>query len=556
LGEAGNVEFHYGCFNRTFASVNTVATNHTFVAVEGQNLAGLLTPQVERAFAVPVDSAMLVAILTKINAGEALSNQCHAASEPTRWTATVSEWATVPSNGVVTLNFFPVDASPNVRDAWTGTDFTGFNYDEINKTLTVTDPADAPSQLIISNQVYLGCAQVFTNDYGGVVTNLTDSTLAGIPVNEAFVLQVREKIAAILTKFQDTNTTTCTSWTLTNILVAAGNSNGQWTAISGGLLLPQHFTELKNVADLLTMELACCGACCLPDGSCADNVISNQCTVAGGIYQGDGSVCSNVVCTEKHCQAVWRSTYDGEACCSEGWSTPALISAACITNCESIGWRLIDDCTAELVECPSSICTNDGDCTPTTVPDGPGLLSPGESCTEGPASLTVYLSGGDNGCCSQSETRSCKHTQTINPVVTCSRDSDYPCEFIGDGGTWEMILYDEMGGCNDTEVDCEGNPHRWTSGGSIQVIVGVHPDGIRVDLVFLRSYSEYEDCGTGSFGGSATTIDPPETAAGPSARFNTDTCFTGSGSISGNDCCTTPAKGTYGVTVVPTFTAF
>jgi hypothetical protein len=174
LDGSGAPQHQYGHFE---GSVFITAKTNSYVAVQGHNLANLLTPQAERAFDSPVESATLVAVLTKINAGEALSNHCHAASEPTRWTATVSEWATVPSNGVVTPNFFPVDASPNVRDAWTGTDFTGFNYDEINKTLTVTDPADAPSQLIISNQVYLGCAQVFTNDYDGVVTNLDGTVI-------------------------------------------------------------------------------------------------------------------------------------------------------------------------------------------------------------------------------------------------------------------------------------------------------------------------------------------------------------------------------------------
>jgi hypothetical protein len=178
LDGSGIPEYQYGYFRQAVGGESLViTTNRNFVAAQTKNLGELTSRQAEQAFDVPVDSATLAAILTNINLGEALSNQCHAASEPTRWTATVSEWATVPSNGVVTPNFFPVDASPNVRDAWTGTDFTGFNYDEINKTLTVTDPADAPSQLIISNQVYLGCAQVFTNDYDGVVTNLDGTVI-------------------------------------------------------------------------------------------------------------------------------------------------------------------------------------------------------------------------------------------------------------------------------------------------------------------------------------------------------------------------------------------
>ncbi|MCH7527258.1 MAG: hypothetical protein IID39_07465 [Planctomycetes bacterium] len=40
------------------------------------------------------------------------------------------------------------------------------------------------------------------------------------------------------------------------------------------------------------------GACCLPDGSCAPDVLENDCQAQGGIFQGDGVLCSEVQCPE------------------------------------------------------------------------------------------------------------------------------------------------------------------------------------------------------------------------------------------------------------------
>jgi pimeloyl-ACP methyl ester carboxylesterase len=61
-----------GMFTNSFAAATT---NQYFLAVQAKNPAGLLTPQAERAFDAPVDSATLVAILKKINEAEALSTR-------------------------------------------------------------------------------------------------------------------------------------------------------------------------------------------------------------------------------------------------------------------------------------------------------------------------------------------------------------------------------------------------------------------------------------------------------------------------------------------------
>jgi len=169
-------QFQYGYFERADVPVEA---GRNYIAVQGQNLAGLLTPQAERAFDVPVDSATVVAILRKINEAEALSNACHVPSA-TRWSQTVAEWMTV-TNAPILLNFVPTSAAPAVFDAWTGVPYAEWIYNPTNNLLTFTNITTAPSQVLVSNLVYLGCAETFTNDHGKVVSNLTDDVLAAVP---------------------------------------------------------------------------------------------------------------------------------------------------------------------------------------------------------------------------------------------------------------------------------------------------------------------------------------------------------------------------------------
>lgn len=258
LDSDGAPLFQYGLFTNS-ATLN--GTNHYFIAAQGQNLAGLLTPQNERAFDVPVDSAPVVGILRKINQGEALSNACELPLPITRWTNTVSEWVNIGNNGTFTLNFFPVSsATPNIRDAWTNVAASGISsYSATTKTVTV-DTNAAPSQVIVSNLVYLGCDQMFTNSYNGQVPALGNDTLAGVPVDAAWLGYVRERMANVLVKYRNTATNICLAWTLPAILEAAHPGTNSWLPIASGLLAPQHFTELKAVADLLTDPATCCCA--------------------------------------------------------------------------------------------------------------------------------------------------------------------------------------------------------------------------------------------------------------------------------------------------------
>ena len=262
LLDSGAPQYQYGYFEGAVSNSITSGTNN-YVAAQGFNLAGLLTPQAERAFDVPVDSATVVAILKKINQGEAISNGCHAPATPTRWQQTVSEWVTVNTNtGTFALNFFPITdptGSYMIQDAWTDDIYSDWSYDSGTKTVTLNTPPEAPSQLIVTYEGFLGCAETFTNDYNGVdgvVSNLTTDTLAGIPIDASLLGVIRQKLEVIISLYKNTDVTSCsgTNWLLTNILAsAASNYTGTWSPVSNNLVTAAHFTELSNVIAKLTV---------------------------------------------------------------------------------------------------------------------------------------------------------------------------------------------------------------------------------------------------------------------------------------------------------------
>jgi hypothetical protein len=85
------------------------------------------------------------------------------------------------TNAPILLNFVPTSAAPAVFDAWTGVPYAEWIYNPTNNLMTFTNITTAPSQVLVSNLVYLGCAETFTNEHGKVVSNLTDGVLAAVP---------------------------------------------------------------------------------------------------------------------------------------------------------------------------------------------------------------------------------------------------------------------------------------------------------------------------------------------------------------------------------------
>ena len=255
IDAGGNLLYQYGYYKSPMEFRVGADTNIIFISSQGINLAGLLTRQSEKVLGTPVSSAMVIGILKKINQGEVLSNGCGVASNPTPWQVRLKEWVKTDT-GPIQLNFYPTTTNLIVVDTWVDSvAFKNFDFNANSKTITISDSNSAPSQIILEYIAYLGCANDFATNYDGsagtsiVVSKLTAESLAGVPIDVAFLNTMRLSLSNIVSKYA---VTTCGArWTFTNLLIAAGYTNGAWINVPNGLLLPAHFTQLKKVADQL-----------------------------------------------------------------------------------------------------------------------------------------------------------------------------------------------------------------------------------------------------------------------------------------------------------------
>jgi len=66
-----------------------------------------------------------------------------------------------------------------------------------------------------------------------------------------------------------------------------------------------------NGSDCASVDCAQTGACCLPNGSCQDNVIETACMAVEGAYQGKDSLCSEVTCPQPPPTGACCMAFDG-----------------------------------------------------------------------------------------------------------------------------------------------------------------------------------------------------------------------------------------------------
>jgi len=112
------------------------------------------------------------------------------------------------------------------------------------------------------------------------------------------------------------------------------------------------------------------GACCLPDETCTDGSNSEDCAAAGGVYQGNSSLCQNVECPE----------FEG-ACCAPNGACIEVVRSICDliegewhaapADCADDNHNERADVCEECVRDPVWIC--DGDV------DGDGQVNPVDS---------------------------------------------------------------------------------------------------------------------------------------------------------------------------------
>jgi hypothetical protein len=96
------------------------------------------------------------------------------------------------------------------------------------------------------------------------------------------------------------------------------------------------------------------GACCYPDGSCADLLDSADCESQGGVYQGDGTSCVGVECVA---QPQGACCYPDGSCADDQYQA----------QCEADGGAYMGDLTTcDQVDCDpqaqGACCYPDGSC--------------------------------------------------------------------------------------------------------------------------------------------------------------------------------------------------
>jgi hypothetical protein len=266
LDENDLPQYQYGCFtNGGSLSVSGGAKN--YVAVQGRNLGGLVTPQAERAFEAVSDSTTVVGVLREINRLQELfarTNHCFCVPvvSTNRWTAMVTEVVSLQGN-TVTQNFHSAFAGLDsvVGDLFNGSFTVGseqYSYEEEGHCLTFTDTNNLPSLMTLTYTALLGCRSEFHIENGTnapvTVPALETDSLAGVPMTQDLLSQMQSGMDDLIPRFLNTQTNAmCVFWTKPDILRAAGFPSTDWLPLAdGGRIESAHLQQIQDVLGLLT----------------------------------------------------------------------------------------------------------------------------------------------------------------------------------------------------------------------------------------------------------------------------------------------------------------
>ncbi|MEM7228855.1 MAG: hypothetical protein AAF432_08575 [Planctomycetota bacterium] len=152
------------------------------------------------------------------------------------------------------------------------------------------------------------------------------------------------------------------------------------------------------------------GACCLPDGTCNDSTTLDDCGTMGGMFQGDASSCSDVMCPQPT-----------GACC---FGSGACSNGDTMLECENAGGSYVGDgstCASGI--CSGVCCFSSGQCI-VTIPDscigGSGVfMGIGLTCDDVMCTPTI------GGCCFDDA--------MCTPAVTQSECDAIGGSYLGDG---------------------------------------------------------------------------------------------------------------------------
>ena len=173
------------------------------------------------------------------------------------------------------------------------------------------------------------------------------------------------------------------------------------------------------------------GACCLETGACADVATVSECAKLGGVYQGEGTMCANVICPFPQCGLI------GSGNCALSNITPGCSDQDCcniVCNsdpfCCDVEWD--ETCVAGAVE-----------------------LCAGPECGLGNGSC--FSGNGTTGC----ESRECCYLVCFTDAFCCDTEWDELCADnaavvctntgCGDDASGSCYLANGTQGCDDPD---------------------------------------------------------------------------------------------------------
>lgn len=184
------------------------------------------------------------------------------------------------------------------------------------------------------------------------------------------------------------------------------------------------------------------GACCLPNGSCTDNVTQTACQQQGGIYRGNGTMCATQVCPEfpraccfasggGTCQNLTPST------CVGFGGTPGPAGSACATYvCFPMGACCLPDgsCVGPVspAQCNSLEGTFQGNMTTCAGTNCPQPIGACCSATGFCAELSAIACNGIPGATWQGPGTTCADLNMNGQADACETQAPCPGDANGD----------------------------------------------------------------------------------------------------------------------------
>jgi pimeloyl-ACP methyl ester carboxylesterase len=366
LDSQGNPQYQYGlCTNG--AGTQIQLSNHPFfIAAQGNNIAGLVSPQAERICNAPVDSGSVAEILLGINERqEAIAAQdlCPSGGDGSvtnHWTFPVSEWVTANNSRSTYLNFFPTGPC-TVVDAFNQTvtvssNLYSYDLSGTRPILTFSATSALPSVVLVQYTGYVGDWSPFTTNWPNGPTFTVPSLdgdedrVAGLTITPQMVATIQQAIDGLIPNFYPEGSNQ--HWVKSNLLASAsvGLTNGDWRTYSDGLVHAQSFQDMAST--LFQLEYMWVPSGCyvaLTATNMASIVPSNDCGAVGLIFNSNTVKVASATTFMLNCASVddylrvnGHSINCDPGSCSSNVTCNSCTNTPCETPCGNRSYRDVD----------------------------------------------------------------------------------------------------------------------------------------------------------------------------------------------------------------------